>query len=207
MMMPPCFVHSAKSPCAQIAGKPLEIGRRVFCAAGIVPELHRHRRKGHLADEFALLLAHRPARLVEHVDRHAEPRPLDFAAPDRLRRDAEHEAGDDVGAARDRGEMQVRLDRVVDEVEVFRRERRAGRGQHAHAREIVRVARPKSRLPHRVDEFRRRAEDRHPLGRRHSRRAHCRRDGTASRRRGGASLRVARPETSQFHIIQPSVVK
>ena len=74
-------------------------------------------------------------------------------------------------------------------------------------RQIVRVARPEPGLAHRVDILGRRAEERHALRLAHSRRAHCRRDGRASRHRGAASRRWRGPVTSQFHIIQPQVVK
>ena len=50
--------------------------------------------------------------VVPDVDREAEAAHLDLAAAHRARRIAEHEAGDDVGAARDRGELHVRLDRL-----------------------------------------------------------------------------------------------
>ena len=145
------------------AGKPLEIGAPVLRAIRIVPEHDRHGREGHGADELALLAPDRAARLVEHIDRHAEARPLDLAAPDGLRRYAEHEAGDDVGAAGNRGEVDIRLDRLVDEIEILRRQRRTRRGHHSQSRQIVAVARAKTRLAHCIDELRRRAEDRHPL--------------------------------------------
>ena len=52
---------------------------------------------------------------------------------------AEAEARDDVGAARDRGEVQVALDRSVNVVELLRRERRPG-GQHGAQRAEIEIA-------------------------------------------------------------------
>src|SRR4029079_4511046 len=69
-------------------GETLEIRRTIACAVGIVPEPDGHRRERSRADEFALPGRQRPAVLVEYIHRHAEMRPLDLAAPDRLGRHA-----------------------------------------------------------------------------------------------------------------------
>ena len=120
------------------AGEALEIGGAVAGAVRVVPEAERHRRKGRGADELALDAGRRRAALgVAHLDREPEARSLDLAAVHRPGRVAEHEAGEDVGAARDRGEVQVGLHRLVDEVEGLRRQRRAGREHRPEAREIV----------------------------------------------------------------------
>src|SRR5690606_16840669 len=102
--------------------------------------------KGPSANELSFPAGHRTARFVEHGDIHAEPRALDLTAPYRGRRIAEHEARDDVGAPRDRGEMDVRLDLAVDVVEAFGNQRRAG-GKHGLERlEPVRATRAQAGL-------------------------------------------------------------
>ena len=132
---------------------------------------------------------------------------LDLAAPDRQRRIAEHEARHDVGAARDRRQADVVLDALVDVVEAFRRERAAGR-KHRRARL---PGRSPCAAPARSSSARRctsptcrsassARRPRSPTARGRGRR-------TASRRRAAASRRAASPDTSQFHIIQPQVVK
>src|SRR5690606_41743955 len=62
---------------------------------------------------------------------------LDFAGPHRFDRHAEHEAGNDVGTTRDRGEVNVLLDAVIDEGKTLGRQRRAGGGDRAHGGEVV----------------------------------------------------------------------
>ena len=160
MISPPCLVHSAKSPWHQIFAKALEIGGVIFLSVRIVPEHHRHRGEGLRADQFALFLLDMLAVVGPDIHRHAETGRLDFAAPDRRGRIAEHEAGHDVGAARNRGEMQVLLDVGIDVIEAFGGERRAGRGHHPHRRQIVRLRRMHVGLFQRIDIFRRGAEQR-----------------------------------------------
>ena len=143
----------------------VEIGGVIAAAIGIVPEADRHGGKRLAADQFALAARQRRTVLVPDVDGEAEARPLDLALPDRLVRNAEHEAGDDVGAAGDRGEMDVALDGVIDEGEALRRQRRARRGDDLQRREIVRLAGLEAGLVDAVDELRRGAEHRHVLGR------------------------------------------
>ena len=82
----------------------------------------------------------RPA-VVEHVDRHAEPARLQLAAPDRPDRVAQREAGDDVGAAADAGEVHVALDRRVDVVVAVLGQRASGREDGLQRREVVRPRR------------------------------------------------------------------
>ena len=48
--------------------------------------------------------------VVPDIDGQPEARPLDLAAPNGFHRIAEHEAGNDIGAAGDRDELDVELD-------------------------------------------------------------------------------------------------
>src|SRR3546814_11481367 len=88
--------------CSSDLGIGLEIGGAIARAGGVGPEADRHARERLHADQLALLAAHRPAVVVEHLDRHAEAAALDLAAPNRADRIAADEAGADVGAAGDR---------------------------------------------------------------------------------------------------------
>ena len=159
--MPPCSRPLGEVAVAPDAGEALEVGGAVFRAVGIVPEADRHRRERRACRRARPCSpASGLAVVVEDVDLHAEPAALDLAAPDRQRRIAEHEAGDDVGAAGDRGEVHVALDRVVDVVEALRRQRRAGRERSCARVERSCVSRGRSpAFLHRVDELRRGAED------------------------------------------------
>ena len=106
------------------------------------------------------------------------PRALDLAAIHRLGRTAEHEAGDDVGAAGDRGQVHVGLDGAVDVVEALRQQRRAGRERSCAARAdrcVSTGAKPPSRSASMI--LRAGAEDGDALLLRPS--------STARRRRGG----------------------
>ena len=131
--------------------------------------------------------------VVEHVDRHAEARPLAFAAPYRAGRIAADETRDDVGAARDRGELHVGLDRLVHEIETLGHERRAGREDRANRREIVRIAPGAGPpcVPSRGTSPTRRARRRPPPAR--GRRAPPGPGGTGIRRRARASPRSRAP--------------
>ena len=84
------------------AWESLEVGRVILLTLGIVPEAHRHRGEGSCTHQLTLLPAYRPTVFVEHLDLHPEAARLDLAAPDRADRVPAHEAGDDVGASRDR---------------------------------------------------------------------------------------------------------
>ncbi len=146
------------------AREALEIGRVIFLAVGIVPEADRHRRKRLQADELALGAARRLAGLVEHLDRQTQPAGLDLAPPHRPDRISQHEARHDVGAARDRGEMNVALHLGVDVVEALGHQRRSGRGDGAQRAKFVALDRFESRLGASVDELGRGAEQRHVGG-------------------------------------------
>ena len=62
------------------ARKEIEVRGTILRAVGVVPEAHRHRRKRPCAHELAGRATQRRAIRVEHVDRHAEPAALQFAA-------------------------------------------------------------------------------------------------------------------------------
>src|SRR5204862_60067 len=67
----------------------LEVGGAVLRSRGVVPEPDRHRREWRRAHQLAALPAHRPAGVVEDVDRHAESAALDLAPIHRPRRTSE----------------------------------------------------------------------------------------------------------------------
>ena len=159
-------VCSARHPVAVApdAGEAVEIGAVVLGAVGGVPERDRHGREGLGAHQLSRLAAHGLAGIVGHVHRHAETEGLQLTAPDRTDGIAQREAGDDVGAARNRGEMQVVLDGAVDVLEPLRRERRAGRGHGAQRAEVVGAFRFNFRLNSGIQVFGGRAEKRHGLG-------------------------------------------
>lgn len=89
------------------AGKAREIGVVILRSVRVVPEHHRHGGEWPHADELALLRPHRPAMLVIDIHGNSQHRSLDLAAPDGRQRIAAHEAAADVGAAGNRGELQV----------------------------------------------------------------------------------------------------
>ena len=99
----------------------LEIGGLIFRAFGIVPELQRHAGECPGADQLAFFATYRLAIVVPDIDGHAKARTLNFAQPDRLSRNAQHEAGHDIRTAGNGSEMHVRLDRFIDEGKAFRR--------------------------------------------------------------------------------------
>src|SRR5581483_1845248 len=107
------------------ARESFEVRGAILLAVAVVPESDRHRGERLGAHELTGLAADGPALRVERVDGHAEPAALQFAAHDRVPRIAEREARDDVRAARDRRRPLIALHRVVDEIELLRRERRA----------------------------------------------------------------------------------
>src|SRR2546430_14339965 len=72
-------------------------------------------------------------------------------------------------SAGDRGEMDVALDGLIDEVEAFGHQRRTGRGDCAERRQVVVVGRPVLRLLQGVDELRRCAEEGDALDRKSTR--------------------------------------
>src|SRR5690606_19831544 len=97
--------------------------------------------------------------IAPYTDFHAEPAALQLAAPHRQYRAAQCEAGDDVGAAGDRGELQVGLDRAVDVIEAFRRQRRTGGEQRAQRGQVVGPAGLETEFGEAVDVLGRGAED------------------------------------------------
>src|SRR5260221_8179028 len=87
----------------------LEIGGLVALVVRVIPEADRHAGERPDADQFAFLAGDGLARVVPDFDRHAETARLDLTAPNRNRGIAEHEAGNDIGAAGDRGAADILL--------------------------------------------------------------------------------------------------
>ena len=210
MITPPCAVISAQSPWPRRPGSARNRRRGTCAPSGSFQKPTGIDGNGLVQTSSPLAAAQRLAVLVEHLDRHAEP-----AAPG-SRRATPARSGcrstkqrDDVGAAGDRGEVQMScFTCCVDVVEALGDQRRAGREHRAQrSRACASVDRPTPAFAHGVDVLRRGAEEGHASPRRRSRTARCRRDGTASRRRAAASRSAPAPTTSQFHIIQPQVVK
>ncbi len=148
----------AMAPHARVA---LEVGCAVLAAVRIVPEPDGHRGKRLRADQLPLLAYDRRAGFVEDLDLHPECAHLDFAAPDWARRVAADETADDVGAAGNRRQVDIRLDVFVHEVEALRRKRRPCRRHGPETAETVCRPRADRRLADRVDELRGGAEERH----------------------------------------------
>src|SRR3954465_11145375 len=94
----------------------LEIRRAVLHAVRIVPEPERHRGEWHRAHELPFRAHHRASFLVEDFNLHGEAAGLDLSPPYGADRIAEDEATDDVGAARDRRQVDIPFDVVVHEV-------------------------------------------------------------------------------------------
>ena len=107
--------------------KAREVGALILLAIRIIPKADRHGGKGVTADKFALVAADRPARVVDNVDVEPERGPLDLSAPHGLRGITKDETTADVRSTRDGGQMDVALYRVVDVLEAFGCEWRAGR--------------------------------------------------------------------------------
>ncbi|MFO1113515.1 MAG: hypothetical protein U1E35_06540 [Rhodospirillales bacterium] len=138
------------------------------------------------------------------IDRHAEAAALDLAAPHRRQRlprtkQETMSVPPEIEASRTVG-----LDRPVDVIEPFRRQR-AGGEDHPQRCERVGVDGLEPHLRQRLDELRRGAEVGRPF-RLDVVEQHRPRRASGRRRRAAASPPDARPETSQFHIIQPQVV-
>ena len=105
------------------AGEALEVGGAETAAVLILPEAQRHGREGLAADQFALTLSQPLALVIPHLNRHAQTLALQLATPDRRGRIAQGKAGNDVGAAGDRRQAQIRLEAAVDVIEAFVRQR------------------------------------------------------------------------------------
>ena len=207
MIMPSCDGQFHEVAVAPDAGKALEVRGTVFGAVGIVPESDRHRGEGRRADQFALLARARACHLV--VDVHSQPQPaaLQLTAPYRPGRAAQSEAGNDVRAAGNRRQAQIGLDALVDVVEALGRERASGRqhrAQRAPARSpCAAPGRPSS--AHRCTWRKCRSASCAPV--RQAPRESARDRRTGGRRTAASVAPDASPDTSQFHIIQPQVVK
>jgi hypothetical protein len=105
-------------------GEPLEVGLAVPVVTVLAPEGDRHRRERHRAHEFPLLIrTERIALVVEDRHGHAESRPLDLARIDRFGGVAANETAAQVSAARNRSQMNIGFDAVVDEGKALGRQR------------------------------------------------------------------------------------
>ena len=105
----------------------LEIGCPVFLAIGIIPETDRHDREGARTNQFAFFATHWLTEVIKNIDRHPQAPALDFSAIDGQHRVAEHEAGNNVCPAGNRGKQDVGLDFTINPVKTFWGERAAGR--------------------------------------------------------------------------------
>ena len=115
MIMPPCAVQLDPVAVAPDAGKALEVGGAILAPVAVVPEADRHRRKRRGADELAFF-ARAPAGPSSSNTSTSMPSAAAWISPRHTGRVriAADEAADDVGAAGDRGQVHVALDRVVD---------------------------------------------------------------------------------------------
>ncbi len=79
----------------------LKIGGVIALACLVAPKANRHTGEGLHTYQFSLFAGRgRFALVVIDLHRHAQARRLDFTAPDRLDRIAQHEATDNIGPAR-----------------------------------------------------------------------------------------------------------
>src|SRR6185503_16972293 len=115
----------------------IEVRCPVFPAVGIVPEFGGHAGEWLRTHQLAGNETHRPSAIVEHIHRHPQPRCLNLTSIDRQYGIAEYEAGDDVAAAADAGEVHVLLDLPVDVVKAVVRERTSRRENRLELRQLV----------------------------------------------------------------------
>src|SRR5438876_8354606 len=115
----------------------LEVRRAVLGAILVVPECYGHTGKRSSANQFARNESHRSSSIVENVYRHSESGRLNLSLIDRQNRIAQHEAGDDVTAAADAGEVHVRLDFLVDVIKAVVRQRTSRRKNRFQCRQIM----------------------------------------------------------------------
>lgn len=208
MTKPPVLRRSAKSPLAPDAGKAGEIGAPVTLARLVTPESQWHRGKRRRADKFSFFSVRRALALLRpDVDRKPEPRPLDFAAIDRRCRVAGHETGHDVGAPGNRRQIQVLLYRAVDIVETVCQQRRPGRYHRAEPGQVMLLFQTETCLAEAVDVSCRRPKNGSCVPHWRSRTTPRVPVERASRRKAAGWRLGPNPRRSQFHIIQPSVVK
>src|SRR5574337_2097317 len=124
------------------SGEIIEIGGVVFPAVRVVPEMHRHAREGFHAHQFPRPAAYGLAVLVPDFYRHAEATALEFAWIHRQQRIAEGETRNDVGAAGNRGQAQLRFDVAVNVFGILGQQGRAGGGDDTQLVEFVFFLRP-----------------------------------------------------------------
>src|SRR6185437_2194095 len=120
---------------------PLEVRRAVFRTIRVVPEAHRHTRKGRRAHQLAWRADERTTRIIEYFDAHAKTARLQLAPVHRPDWIAEREAGDDVRSPADAAQTDVALYFSIDVIEAVLSERAAGGEDRGEPAQIVRVAR------------------------------------------------------------------
>ncbi|CAM5328525.1 hypothetical protein SCHAM137S_02116 [Streptomyces chartreusis] len=103
-----------QSPCRHTPGVGGEVGVVLPAAVGVVPEVQRHRRHGAGDNQLAHATGDRPALGVVGGQRPAQIRRGQLARPDGDGGRSAREAGDDVGAAADGGELDVLADVLGD---------------------------------------------------------------------------------------------
>ena len=100
----------------------LEVRRPILASVRIIPECDRHARKRCRTDQLTRLAHQRTSIVAPHLDAHSVAARLKLSAIDGLRGIAKGEAGDDVGAAADAAQSDVRLHALVHIVVAVRRE-------------------------------------------------------------------------------------
>src|SRR5713101_1277033 len=126
MIMPPWAVHSAKSPWHQTPGKRSKYAERYLRCSGSFQNITGVEGNGLV--QTSSPFCSRTGLPSSDINRHAQSRSLNFAAPDRSGRIAEHKAGHDVSTAGNGGEVHVRFNLRIDVIKAVCGERRAGRG-------------------------------------------------------------------------------
>ena len=104
-----------------------------FAAIRILPKPHRAGRKRLGTDQFTLLTLNRVTRFIPDSGGHAQAGGLKLAGVDRERGHPAGETRDDVGAARDAGQVQVRLEGTIHPLKTLMGQRRPCR-QHGRQR-------------------------------------------------------------------------
>lgn len=187
-------------------GEMLEVGSPIHGAIGIIPERHRHARKRFGAHQLTRFLRHRLPLVVPHIDRHTQPAHLQLAAIHGPRGVTQRETAHDVRAATDAAEPNRRRNIPVHEVVAVFCQRAAGGEDAAQRAELHTRARSHAFLLQHREILGAGTKHRHPLGLGHP--PQNGRIGASGAPSYSTTVAPsASPETSQFHIIHPQVVK
>ena len=143
----------------------LEVRRAIPGAVGIVPERHRHAGKRLRADQFTGHADDWIGVGIPHLDGHAEPETLQFAAMHGERRRAQRKTGDQVRAAADAAQAYPRRDRCRHPVVRMLGQRTACAVHDIQRRQVVINTRHVSEFFGRREELRAGAEVRDPFSR------------------------------------------